>query len=496
MIKIYTLKDRSLGLQTFTGSLTDFQTLPFKINMRFDSQFADNSYYLSTSKSQTLNSNLSLTRTVGKSSTTLTTTLQESEFGQAPTSNLSSNLDQRFALAHSASAEIRLGYTASNSGAFQGVGGSDQSSLTTDVDYKGPTNKLLQVELLTDTYSSLTNTVGGMASTANLGGVERYPELKFTASPIAGQQNPLLHVLPLMNYLTVSLGDFHDPSANIRTQRFLMNLNTGQQSHKKKRIVTSYSGQFEQDFYGDNTARYILNGTLGSVYTIGSKSNYTINYGTLRPYGFTPFFFDRTGTYNNASMNLNYEPTRKIQIVLASGYDFTQTHSINGLPPTPCQNLSIQLVAKPSSILVNRIVTTYDPNHGTLFDVSDDCNVGMPWGFVFQTGIRYSPSTHTFSTVTENLTLPLLTNKMQQAGYKLQALGGYNGFTKMWTYYGVQLTRSWHDFELSAVMQNDLSGTPGTTFYLNFSLKAFPGYQPFGVGQFGQGLDTSIGNIL
>lgn len=37
---------------------------------------------------------------------------------------------------------------------------------------------------------------------------------------------------------------------------------------------------------------------------------------------------------------------------------------------------------------------------------------------------------------------------------------------------------------------------PGSTFNLTFRLKAFPAYEPFATGQYGQALDTGIGETL
>jgi hypothetical protein len=146
--------------------------------------------------------------------------------------------------------------------------------------------------------------------------------------------------------------------------------------------------------------------------------------------------------------------------------------------------------------LLNVMTASYDPNRGMLFNVADTTRVTLPWGFAFNSALNYVPQSDRFSNVNGDLDLPWITDKREQAGYTLRVLGGYDGLTDQITYKGFELTRTWHDWELSGIYQdNNQSVTPGSTFYLNFRLKAFPGYEPFGVGTFGQGLDTGIGQV-
>ena len=241
----------------------------------------------------------------------------------------------------------------------------------------------------------------------------------------------------------------------------------------------------------------MLTGRYGNTYAFGKASSFDINYQTQRPFGYTPFFWDQTGKYDNASASLRFSPSKHLSLNVVSGYDFTRASTVNGLPAAPWQNLATQLVLKPNGAVSNRLTSTFDINHGKLFDVSDDFRLAFPWGFKFSSGVRYSPDQHTFSTITGNLTLPVMSNPEEGVGYRLDAIEGYNGYTKQFTYYGFQLTRSWHDLELSGVLQNNLStGQQGTAFYFNLRLKAFPGFQPFAVGQFGQGIATGTGDVF
>jgi hypothetical protein len=109
----------------------------------------------------------------------------------------------------------------------------------------------------------------------------------------------------------------------------------------------------------------------------------------------------------------------------------------------------------------------------------------------------YVPQSGTISELNESLDWTISTDRAEDCSYRLRAISGYDGYTKTFGYEGLAVTRSWHDFALTGVYQTDLQGlTQGDSFYLDFRLRAFPGYEPFGVGQFGQGLDTGLGQIF
>ncbi|HEY3330110.1 MAG TPA: hypothetical protein VGK19_08840 [Capsulimonadaceae bacterium] len=493
ILKVYYLNDKSTHLKNTTASLEQSQLVFSGFRLSVNSQYANNAYQLSTSSSESLSNSLSLARSTAASTTNLAANLQQSNYGFGATTNMTSSFTQHWATANRGASDLRFTYSGYQTPGISGATGANRQTLTSSGVFStnsGGFNYALSI----DAASLLRNTTGA----AGIGSLERLPELSIkTDTGDPKHASPVIRLLPFLSTAGFTFGQYNDPSAVKRTQRAQLAFNVDDKVHQQKALTTSYAGSFEQDFYGDNTARYILSGRYGNAYAFGKASHFEVNYQTQRPYGYTPFLWDQTGKYDNASASLRFQPSRSVGLNLVSGYDFTRASTVNGLPAAPWQNLSAQLVVRPNSHVSTRLTSTYDINTGHLFDVSNDFRLVMPWGFRLATASRYSPDQHTWSSVTGSLTLPVMSNPAQGVGYKLEALGGYNGYTKLWTYYGAQLTRSWHDLELSGVLQNNMSANAaGTAFYFNLRLKAFPGIQPFGVGQFGQGISTGSSDVF
>jgi hypothetical protein len=183
-------------------------------------------------------------------------------------------------------------------------------------------------------------------------------------------------------------------------------------------------------------------------------------------------------------------------VTVGTGYDFNREHSFGGLSATPWQNVALQTIYSPSDIFRFRTTASYDLNSNRLLDLTNSARVRAPGGVSLDLTSQYVPQQHEFSAINGNLDLPFLRDKREDAGYRLRAIEGYNGFTKRFEYKGLALTRSWHDYEMTLVYQDDPMGIrPGSSFTFNFRLKAFPDFQPFSVGQFGQALDPSLGEV-
>jgi hypothetical protein len=351
--------------------------------------------------------------------------------------------------------------------------------------------------LYVDSFTSL-KTAEGSGEFASFGNLERLPEVKFSTTPyLFHKKMKLMGLLPKPTTFTVLAGEYHEPISQIRTERLDFNLNLGTLSDIHHALDTTYGGSFEQAFYGDGAAKYVLDGLYGETYQFTKLSSIQAQYNYVRAYGFTPFFFDLTNATNAATLNLDYKPNHRLTLTSGTGYNFNEASLEPGFPATPWQTLFSQLQWNPTNAYMTRLTGTYDPNNGKLFDLSDDFSVKFEKQFILQTSTMYVPQSGTISELNESLDWTISTDRAEDCSYRLRAISGYDGYTKTFGYEGLAVTRSWHDFALTGVYQTDLQGlTQGDSFYLDFRLRAFPGYEPFGVGQFGQGLDTGLGQIF
>jgi hypothetical protein len=489
----YRLADNQTGLLNLTGTLNHKQQFG-TVGATLTTQFQQNSYLAGDSASQAINSQLNLTRAVGNLNSSLMTSLQTSDYGAGTSSTLTSSFNQTFKPTANEQLVTKLDFSQYLSPAYAGfTGASARREIDTNLDYtqKG---KVYDIEILGANFMQIGSSTTG---TSFSGGVERLPEVRFATDAV---RNPFLKsFLPATAHLTASFGDFIEQFSKTDTERAEFNLDVGTTTKKlDSRNTLEYGGSFQQAFYGDDTAQYILNGRTGYRLRIGQKSSAGVTYTYLKPYGYTPFQFDQTGNTNLASLSYNYQETKALQVTLGTGFDFNRTQSIGGLPATPWQNVALQTIFTPNSIFRLRTTSSYDLNRNTLLDVTNSLRVRAPGGVSLDLAGEYTPQQHTFSDIAGNLDLPFWRdpNPKEDAGYRLRAIGGYNGFTRRFTYKGLALTRSWHDFEATLVYQDTPQGLrPGSTFTFNLRLKAFPAYEPFAVGQFGQALDPSLGEV-
>ena len=490
LFTIYSLYDQSRQVEDLNGSLTHTQRFG-TVTANLSSQFQQNSYFAGLEKSQSQNTTLNLTRSVGNLSDSLQTTLTQSSYGAGLSQNLTSSFDQTFSPTAAQQIRTRFDYSQVNSPGFFGVGGQDTEQLDSNLDYTTH-GKVFDYELLATKYNSLHNSSGSQF----FGGLERLPEFRIATD--AQRFSLLRRFLPKTTHVDLSLGAFNEPASMTNSQRARFDLDLGNTTQRiNTRSDFQYGGSFQQGFYGDNTAQYVLNGRTGYLLRIGAKSSLSATYTYLRPYGYTPFQFDYAGNSNLAGVNLALQDSRQVQLTVGTGYDFNREHSEYGYRATPFQSVAAQILYTPVQFLRFRTTASYDLNNSRLQDLTNALTIRGGDALAFDFSGRYDPTLKRYTTLNGDVNLPFLRDRSEDAGYRVRAIGGYNGITSRFDYKGLELTRSWHDYEFNLIYQDTPEGLrPGSSFTLSFRLKAFPAYEPFATGQYGQALDTGIGQTL
>ncbi len=487
---IYNLYDKSRGVDDLNGSLNHTQRLG-TVSATLNTQFQQNSYFAGLSKSQSQNTTLGLTRNVGNLSTSLLTTLTQNSFGFGRSQTLTSSLDNTYQPTGSSQLETRFDFSQFTSPGFAGGGGDSRQELDSNLDYRNR-GKLFDLEVLATKYTQLASS----SSSRFFGGLERLPEFRLATDAL--RSSLLRRFLPKTTRMDLSLGAFNEPSSLTKSQRARFNLDLGTTTQKiTGRSTLDYGGSFQQGVYGDNTAQYVLNGQSAYRLRVGNKSTLGATYTYLRPYGYTPFQFDYTGNTNLAGLNLAVQESRAFQLAVGTGYDFNRLKSTPGFRATPFQTVSAQALYTPFQALRFRTTLSYDLNNSRLLDLTNFLRIRGSDLLALDLSGRFSPDLHRYTTINGNLNLPFFRDRREDAGYRLRAIAGYNGITSRFDYKGLAVTRSWHDYELNLTYQDTPNGLrPGSTFNLTFRLKAFPAYEPFATGQYGQALDTGIGETL
>ncbi len=487
----YNLYDKSQGADDLNGSLNHTQRFG-TVNATLNAQYQQNSYFAGLSRSQSQNTTLGLTRNVGNLSTSLLTSLSQSSYGSGISQTLTSSLDNTYQPTNTSQLETRFDFSQFTSPGFLGIGGDNRQELDSNLDYHNR-GKLFDMEVLATKYTQLASSAG---SSRFFGGLERLPEFRLATDAL--RASFLRSFLPKATHVDMSLGDFNEPSSLTSSQRARFNIDLGTTTQKiSGRSDFDYGGSFQQGFYGDNTAQYVLNGRTGYRLRVGQKSSLNATYIYLRPYGYTPFQFDYAGNTNLAGLNLALQESHSFQLAVGTGYDFNHEHSQYGFRAAPFQTVSAQALYTPAPFLRFRTTLAYDPNNSRLLNMTNYLRIRGSDQLALDLSGNFDPTQHRYTTISGNFNLPFLRDRHEDAGYRLRAIAGYNGITSRFDYRGLALTRSWHDYELNLTYQDTPNGLrPGSTFNLTFRLKAFPADEPFATGQYGQALDTGIGETL
>jgi len=311
-------------------------------------------------------------------------------------------------------------------------------------------------------------------------GIERQPELMLQTDTFRfGPRLPL----PKRTALGLTLGRYREEPADIQTERAMFEMNIPQSRYGLGRSLDLDLGAgFRQYAYGDGTAQYALSANVALERKIGQQSRATLTYRYLRPRGFTPFRFDVIGQYNVLNASLNLRESERFRLSLLSGYDFQ-------LDSNRWQDVALRMFYSPSSRIGIYTSTGYDINRSRLRDVINQLRIRYPSGFKMDIGTRYSTVRDRFASIKAQVDTPI--GRM----WRLQGVAGYNGFTRGFDYRSIMLTRDLHCWEASLIYTDQSSFFQRKEIRLNLRIKAFPVFEQFGVGAFGQSLDTSVGDV-
>ncbi len=239
---------------------------------------------------------------------------------------------------------------------------------------------------------------------------------------------------------------------------------------------------FRQYFYSDGTAQYSIDANTELSKRLGPKSSFDLTYRYQMPRGFTPFRFDFLGRYNIATVGINYQDSKKVRFSLLTGYNFEQ-------PQFPWQDIIVRLAFQPTNSLLFYTATSYDVNRSQWRTFINQLRVRAGDAFKLDVGTRYDTLRKEIAAV--RLVLDTAIDKLTH----LQAVASYNGFSRNFDYSGIMLTRDLHCWEASLIYTRQTGFFENQGIMLSLRIKAFPLFNDFGIGAFGQALDTSVGQV-
>jgi hypothetical protein len=308
--------------------------------------------------------------------------------------------------------------------------------------------------------------------------LDRLPELRFeTDSYRFGDK--IFFGIP--SRLVLSAGKFHEEPYDISNDRYLLQWDLlGNTIDLGSRNEINLTGGFRQAYYASDMAQQVLKfgGSLTTRYNDYLKTRLSYNYQDAE--GFSPFRFDYTGRYNYLRGIMDYQEGKKLRWSLSTGYNMKSDQY-------PWQDLSLRLTAHPNPNYAFSVSTGYDINRSRWRSLINRFQVAIPNRIALNLGTRYN---------IENGKLDLARAAFDvRLGekWRIEGITSWNGATDKFDYRAFRLTRDLHCWEASVVYNDETGFREDRGIQFELRIKAFPRIDRFGIGQYGQSVDTSMG---
>jgi hypothetical protein len=304
------------------------------------------------------------------------------------------------------------------------------------------------------------------------GGLERLPELSVsTAGRALGLPD---------SQLRISVGRFAEGfQTRITRERYAFEWQgrTGARPTRETdlRPALLWNYRFRQTFYSDDTAQYLLQSALEGRLPLGARSNFSLRWNYLRPYGYSPLGLDRTGVYNllSGELRLSFGDWR---LGAQSSYDLLA--SDRGRDPWSLLNLNLEY--QPAEWLRWRTQASYDPNRARWRSLQTD----LQWRFGdsrLALAARYDPQRARWGSVFVRV------DALKWGRSRLSFLTQYNGYLNRFESRQALWVYDLHCAELEVrYIDNPFGFRRDTGLQVFLRLKALPSVSRFGFGQLGQ----------
>ena len=370
-VELYRLSDEVTHQSTLTGRLNHRQQFG-DVQLQLSSNLRDNFYvYAPTSKS--LNNQLTLTRNLGTTNTSLTVS-QGLDDVLVQTRRLNGNLVHRQVFDNEMVLDSSFAYTS-----FGGTGISTTARLQSQAAVSRKEDKFdwtLLAQKLNDL--SAETFVGG----GRFAGIEKLPEVSLvTDSTRLGKTLPF----GLPAQLKVAFGQYDELPANTNLGRAYVELSTPVTRRNLTSLwALSAGASIRQFFYSDNTAQYSADANATLTRKLGQCSTFNLFYRLQNPRGFTPFRFDSIAKYNNLNASIDIKETERFKLNILTGYNFSQKSF-------PWQDATLRLSIQPTKNLLFYTSTGYDLNRKQWRAIVNQVRIRSGDKFRFDLGTRSMP---------------------------------------------------------------------------------------------------------
>ena len=466
---IYFLADKKIGGNNITGRLQHQQKLG-SIGLNLTGDYRTNNYlYYPSSTSQ--NWQLALDNVTSTANTSLSFR-NNSTMGLGTSKTLTSSLRHTQQFNDKLSAVLSMDERAYDS---TGMTAADRE-LNSEFELRQREDKYD----LALTASKRTDLDGSAFLGDNFySSLDRLPELTFTTDSYRMGKS-FLFGLP--SRITLGAGRYHEMPSDISKNRLLFQWDLPAQTLDiGSRNELNLNAGFRQAYYAQDMMQHVLKlgGMLTTRYNDYLKTRLSYNYQTAN--GYSPFRFDYTGKYNYMRWVMDYQQEKKLRWSLSTGYDLKQDLF-------PWQDIALRLTANPNDNYGFSISSGYDLNRGRWRTLTTQLRILQPETLGLQIGTRYDMETGKLGLARGSVDWRI------SPKWRIEGITSWNGSLKKFDYRSYRLTRDLHCWEVSLGFNDETGFRQDKGFNLEFRIKAFKTADRFGIGQYGQAVDTSLGD--
>ncbi|MCW5938503.1 MAG: LPS-assembly protein LptD [Fimbriimonadaceae bacterium] len=283
--------------------------------------------------------------------------------------------------------------------------------------------------------------------------------------------------------LSASIGELSNLAGQDRVTRLYFASQIGRSEKMGRSTTMSWSTEFQQGLYSDDTAQYVLNHQATFKQSIGSKGSLGVQYRQLRPFGFSPVSIDQTGQTDALALDFSVSPASAVLLSAQSGYDFNYKRVFG----SPWRSIWLRGLWDPGSRLRLDASANYDTIDQRWSNLRVDFLTGKsPWELGL--GVRYDFANESLAGVSARL----VGARYGRTGFRM--LLDYNGYSKQLEAQHYQAVYDLHCAEaVFEVIDNRIGFRSGRTFGLYLRIKAFPSESLFGQGTRGQAVGSGFG---
>jgi LPS-assembly protein len=283
--------------------------------------------------------------------------------------------------------------------------------------------------------------------------------------------------------MAASIGELSSLSGGSRVTRLYLTSRIGRSERREGATVFSWSSEFQQGVYSDDTAQYVLNHQANAKLGLGNTASLGVQYRQFRAFGFAPVTLDQFGQTDALAFDVTMSPATAVSLSLQSGYDFNFRRTFG----SPWRSVWVRGVWDPGP----RLRLDANANYETFGQKWTNLRIDFvssraPWELGI--GLRYDFANESLAGVSARL----LGARSGRTSWRM--LVDYNGYTKRIDSQHLEVNYDLHCAEaVLELIDNRVGFRSGRTVGLYVRIKAFPFQSLFGQGSRGQTVGGGFG---